>query len=420
MLQEETTDVRLPPVASRFMRYARIDTTANPASTRTPSSEGQLRLGRLLAEELDHFGAQDIEVTASGYVYATIPPLEGDGLPTIGILAHLDTSPDADGANVRPVVHPDYNGGRLHLPGDSTRVLDPDIQPQLLEHLGHDIITSDGTTLLGSDDKAGVAVIMQLVEDLMSDLTQRPPIRICFTVDEEIGRGVDHIDLELFGADVAYTIDGGGRDTVYTATFNAADAVVDVTGYSVHPGYASGRMVNAVRIVGDLLNRLPKDEGPETTEGMDGFYHPHEIQSGSVGTASLRILLRDFTSEGLERRKSHLRDTVRALQEQYPGSKCSLTITNRYRNMREYIVESDPRAITFAILAAAEIGIEMREEAVRGGTDGARLSEMGLPTPNIFNGGHDYHSVYEWNTVQNLERSLEYVKALVKYWGAHG
>jgi tripeptide aminopeptidase len=422
------TGNELPAVVERFLRYVRIDTQSDRDSASTPSTEKQKDLSRLLARELRDLGLADAEMDDHGYVYATLPSTlpeaEAAATPTIALVAHVDTSQDEPGGPVEPLVHRDYHGGVIVLPGDPPASppvrLDPARSPALAEHVGHDLITSDGTTLLGSDDKAGCAVIMQLAEDLLAAPAEpRPPIRICFTVDEEIGRGVDKLDLTRLGADVAYTIDGSSTGTLSYETFNAAEAVIEVKGVNVHPGYAKDVMANAVTILASLLARLPAAEAPETTAGREGYLHPIEI-SGTVSSARSKMILRDFTTEGLERRKRLVESLVEAARLEHPRAAIELTLTDQYKNMKDYIEAADPRAVSFAFAAAREMGIELEAELVRGGTDGSRLSEMGLPTPNVFNGGHDYHSRFEWNTVQNLEASLAYVKRLMRYWAEHG
>ncbi len=415
----------LPGVARRFLRYVQIDTQSDPNSETTPSTEKQKDLGRLLLEELRALGVADARMDEWGYVFGTLPSTLPEAraarTPVLALLAHMDTAPDESGANVKPVVHRNYDGGVLTLPGDPTVRLDPERQPALLRHVGEDLITSDGTTLLGSDDKAGVAVLMQLAEDLIRDTeTPRPKIRLCFTIDEEIGRGVDRLDLDVLGADVAYTLDGSGIDTISFETFNAAAAKLTVEGVMVHPGYAKGVMVNAARILAEMIAALPEAEAPETTEGREGYFHPHTTTAGDASHAEAQLILRDFTDEGMQRRKDFVTRLAELFHLKYPKAKITLEIRDQYKNMRAYIEEKDPRAITFAFAAAEAMGITLEEELVRGGTDGSRLSEMGLPTPNVFNGGYDYHSRFEWNTVQNLERSLAYTKALVRQWGEHG
>ena len=419
----------LPSVVRRFCRYARVWTTSDPDSNTFPSTDRQLDLSRQLVDELVQMGVTDAEIDPFGYVFATLSsPLPASDL-TLGLVAHVDTSPDAPGENVRPHIVPRYNGSVISLPGDPGVTLDPERSPDLRGVIGHDVIVSDGTTLLGSDDKAGVAVIMQLVEDLIrteSDATARgerpaarPTLRILFTPDEEIGKGTDNLDLDRFGADVAYTLDGSGVDRLNVETFNAAEARVTVEGVGVHPGYAKGVLVNALRIAAELVAALPHDEAPETTDDREGYLHPHTL-TGSAEHAELRILLRDFTEEGMDQKRQLVRALTERVAVAHPGAVVTAEIAESYKNMRSYIEAVDPRAITLAHAAAQRLGFELVEEPVRGGTDGARLSEKGIPCPNVFTGGHDFHSRFEWNTVQNLERSLAYTKALVQTWGADG
>ena len=409
-------DVALPPVAERFCRYAEVWTTSDPDSDAFPSTERQRDLGRMLAAELAAMGL-DAEEDAWGYVTATLPsPLPPDqaaALPVVGLVAHLDTSPDAPGRGVRPHVHPGYAGGAVGFPGAPDLALDPDRQPALGAHLGHDLITSDGTTLLGSDDKAGVAVLVQLAADLAAadesarqrgERPQaRPEIRLLFTPDEEVGRGTDKLDLERWGADLAYTVDGGAVDTLNVETFNAAEAVVTVEGVGVHPGYARGVMVNAARVVSAFVAALADDPAPETTAGREGYLHPHAV-GGTAERATVRVLLRDFTDEGMEAKRQRVRGLAAEVGGRFPGAQVSVEVVESYRNMKSHIERVDPRAASVAVDAARAMGFEPALVPIRGGTDGARLSEKGVPTPNVFTGGHDFHSVWEWNTVQNLER----------------
>jgi len=411
----------LPSVAERFVRYVRIDTQSDPDSAATPSTEKQKDLSRLLERELQ---ALDIEagMDGFGYVYARLPstldPETAARTPVLGLVAHVDTSPDEPGGPVRPLVHENYQGGVIALADGVT--LDPTRQPALLDHLGHDLITSDGTTLLGSDDKAGVAVIMQLAEDLRDDPAPRPELRLLFTVDEEIGRGVDRLDVERFGADAAYTVDGGAVGEISAETFNAAEATVTVEGVTVHPGYAKGVLVNAVTVLAEFIGGLPADEAPDTTEQREGYFYPHTISPGGTGRAAVKILLRDFADEGMARRKAFIQNLADEVAARHPGATIRVAFEDSYRNMLRYIEETDARTVGFAVAAARAVGIEPVLKLVRGGTDGARLSERGIPTPNLFTGGHDFHSRFEWNTVQNLQSTLEYVKALVRHWGEHG
>lgn len=417
-------DPRLPDVARRFLRYVRIDTQSDPSSQSVPSTPKQMDLSRLLVSELRDLGVTDATMDDHGIVFATLEATatapDGSELPVVALLAHVDTAPDAPGTGVEPLVHFAWDGLPIPLPGDPSVVLDPAVRPALARHVGEDVITSDGRTLLGSDDKAGVAVLVQLAADLVSDGPPRPRVRLCFTVDEEVGRGTDHLDLDRLGADVAYTVDGSDIDTISYETFHAASARVSIEGVGVHPGYAKGVMVNALRIASRLVASLPEAESPEHTEGGEGFIHPHTQSASDVHHAEVLLILRDFTVDGLERRKSVVRTIVESLRLSYPGVRITLEVQDQYPNMRSYIERLDPRTVSFAHDAAHRMGITLRAEAVRGGTDGARLSEKGLPTPNLFNGGMDYHSCFEWNTVQNLERTLDFVKHLLRTWADRG
>ena len=407
-----------PSVVQRFLRYVQVDTQSDPSSSSVPSTEKQKDLGRMLVDELRALGITDARIDNFGYVFGTIPAVNYTGSTVLGLLAHLDTSPDESGANVRPIVHRNYDGGIITLPGDPSVQLNPETQPALLDHVGHDIITSDGTTLLGSDDKAGVAILMQLAEDLLADSTKtRPAVRLCFTIDEEIGRGVDHLNLEQLGVQVAYTIDGSGVGNFFAETFNAVKADITVRGVMVHPGYAKGIMVNAVRIMADFIAALPANEAPESTRDRDGFIHPYSLAQGDASEARATFILRDFSSQGMAQKMQYLESLVSFFRVKYPKAEITLQMNEQYQNMRTYIDRIDPRVVTLAFRAAEDMGITLDEQVVRGGTDGARLSELGIPTPNIFNGGHDYHSRFEWNTIQNLEISLQFVKHLVHVWG---
>ncbi|OZC02289.1 peptidase T [Rubricoccus marinus] len=424
------SEFALPPVAERFCRYARVYTTSDFDSAAVPTTERQKDLGLLLVNELRAIGATSVEMDDEGYVYATLPsPLAPEAaarLPALGLCAHMDTSPDAPGENVTPLIHPDYNGGRIELPGAPEVDLSPATSPPLADAIGHDLITSDGTTLLGSDDKAGVAVLVQLAADLVASEADavargegpapRPTIQLLFTPDEEVGRGTDHLDLERWGAEVAYTLDGSGVDSLNVETFNAAEAIVTFHGVGVHPGYARGILVNALRVAADFIASCPAHEAPETTDGRGGYLHPHTA-SGDVVRAEVRVLLRDFDGSGMDAKRSLVRELASGAAQRHPGSRAEVDIRESYRNMLAYIEDVDPRAVSVAQEAAREMGMDLALEPVRGGTDGARLSEKGVPTPNVFTGGHEFHSVREWNTVQNLERSLAYTHALVRAWG---
>ncbi len=404
----------LPPVARRFCRYVQIDTTSDPASSAVPSTPRQLDLCRLLVDELQALGLADAAMDAAGVVYATLPGTAPDA-PVVALCAHVDTSPDAPGAGVRPLVHPAWDGAPFALPGDPAVVFSQDTDADLAGVVGHDLLTSDGTTLLGSDDKAGVAVIVQLAHDLLHDPLPRPTLRLLFTPDEEIGRGADPVDLARLGADVAYTLDGSGVDRLNAETFNAAEAVVTVEGVGVHPGYAKGILVNALRVAARVVDGLPADEAPETTDGFDGYFHPHTLTGEAEHATSASSCATSRTTGWSAAARASATPPGRP-RPRFPDRACTVEIRESYRNMRAHIDAVDPRAVSVALDAARGMGFEMALEAVRGGTDGARLSERGLPTPNVFTGGHRFHSRWEWNTVQNLDRSLAYTKALVRDW----
>ncbi|WP_412068121.1 peptidase T [Rubrivirga sp. IMCC43871] len=417
----------LPPVVARFCRYAEVWTTSNPASDTVPSTDCQLALSRMLVEELTALNVA-AELDAHGYVYADLPaPTPVEGLPVVGLCAHVDTSPDAPGENVRPMIHPDYDGGPVAFPGAPALVLDPARQPALAAHTGHDLITSDGTTLLGSDDKAGVAILMQLAEDLVRDEADavergerpapRPHLRLLFTPDEEIARGTDHVDLDRWGADLAYTLDGSGTDTLNVETFHAAEAVFEIEGVGVHPGYAQGVLVNAAKLAAEIVTALAADPAPETTSGREGYLHPHTVEA-TTEEATIRVLLRDFDADGLDAKRARVEALAAEVGDRHPTAHVSVTVTDSYRNMREAIEAADPRTISVALAAGEAMGATLALEPIRGGTDGARLTQLGVPTPNVFTGGHDFHSCAEWNSVQNLERALAYTHALVRRWGA--
>ena len=409
-------DGPLPDVVERFLRYVQIDTQSDPDSSSVPTTEKQKDLSRLLLAELKALGVE-ADMDDAGYVYGQVPAT-ADGLPALGLVAHVDTSPDAPGGPVRPILHPEYDGAAIALPGDPSVTLDPERQPALLRHLGHTLITSDGTTLLGSDDKAGCAAIMAAVALLLQTGAPRPELRILFTVDEEVGRGTDHLDLSRFGADVAYTVDGTTVGQIDDETFCAAEATVRFTGRVVHPGYARGVMVNAVRAAAAFVEALPADEQPETTAGRAGYVYPHTLQA-DTGEATVRVLLRDFDLDGIARREALVREAATAAAERF-GAAAEVEVAEQYRNLRAYVERDEPRAVPFALEAARAIGLEPTLCAIRGGTDGARLSALGIPTPNVFTGGHDFHSRFEWNTAENLETTVRFLTALVARWGRAG
>ncbi len=400
----------------RFLRYVQIDTTAVADSDHYPSSPGQLQLGALLVDELRRTGVADARQDPNGIVLATLPATVSHAAPTIAFCAHLDTSPETSGAHVRPRVIENYSGGDLPLAGRPNLVIRAADHPELAGMVGRTLITSDGTTLLGADDKAGVAVIMEAATWLMEHPEiPRGRVRICFTCDEEIGRGVEFLRPEMLAAAVCYTLDGQGTDTIDVETFSADLAVLKIQGVNIHPGIAKGRMVNALRVAADFIARLPQTTAcPEATEGREGFVHPFEI-SGGVAEARLQVLLRDFDSAALADWADLLRRTASATQTAFPGSKFELTIKKQYRNMAEGLAR-DPRAVAYAQQALERLGRTANLTSVRGGTDGSRLTEMGLPTPNLATGEHSPHSPLEWTCLEELLATVEWILSLVETW----
>ena len=403
-------------VLERFLRYVHVDTPAVYDSGTYPSSPKQLDLSRLLADELRDLGLDDVEVTEHGYVLATLPAVQADDAPTVGLIAHVDTSPDAPGENVSPQVWRDYDGGELRLPGDPGQILSPETSSLLAERIGHDIVTSDGTTLLGADDKAGVAEIMAVAAYLLA--TPGIPhgrIRIGFTTDEEVGHGTDHFDLERFGADFAYTLDGSTVGEIENETFSAIALSVTFRGRGVHPGTAKDKLVNSIKLAAAFVSSLPKDElSPETTEDREGFVHPGRIEGGGEAT-TVHLIVRDHEWDLLQ---EHVALVERLAQETVggvPGASVDVTQEVQYRNMRDTL-EQHPRIVEAAEEAARRVGLEPVLGSIRGGTDGSRLTEMGLPTPNLYTGGNEYHSLREWISVQDMAISAATVVELLRVW----
>jgi tripeptide aminopeptidase len=413
----------------RFCRYVRIDTQSDEAAKTYPSTPGQLELGRMLTEELRALGLPDAEQDGHGIVMATIPATSSTFRETIAWIAHVDTSPETSGCGVKPQVHPSYDGRDIVLPGDTSRVIHVADNPDLAALKGKTIITTDGTTLLGCDDKGGVAVIMEAAARLLATPTlpsphrgegwegvPHGPIRVCFTCDEEIGHGVDHVDLKKLGGVVGYTLDGSGQGEIDGETFSADLATVTVRGINIHPALAKGRMVNAVRLAGLLLDRLPRlAQAPEVTDGRDGFLHPYRIEGG-VAETTLRILLRDFDTPRLAERADLLRAVARTIEAEYPQAKVEVNVTKQYRNMADGL-KNEPRALRFAQEAMRRAGLEPKLTIVRGGTDGSRLTEMGLPTPNLSCGEHNIHSPLEWTCLEELETAVRVLIELARVWG---
>jgi tripeptide aminopeptidase len=400
-------------VLERFLRYVRIDTTSDQDSQTYPSTAKQRDLGELLERELRELGLDDAELTQHGYVFATVPGTTG---PTVGLIAHMDTSQDESGANVDPQVVEHWDGSDIVLPGDPDKVLRAGENPILAARIGHDIVTTDGTTLLGADDKAGVAEIMGAVAYLVAHPEiEHAPLRIGFTVDEEVGRGVDHFDIEEFGADFAYTLDGAEVGRIDDETFSASEVRIRIQGLSVHPGTSKGKMVNAIKLGARLIERLPRDErSPETTEGREGFIHPHRF-TGTTAEAELRFIARDFDAAKLEQHEQLLRTLADDLAAEEPQARVSVTVEEQYRNMKEFL-DQDPSVTEAAEEAARRLGVEPWREPIRGGTDGSMLSARGLLTPNIYTGGQQFHSVLEWASVQDMARSAATIVELAKLW----
>jgi len=406
---------------NRFLRYVTFDTRSDEQSSRFPSTPGQLVLLRELVVELKALGLDDAAMDEYGYVMATIPATPGrETQPVIGFIAHVDTSPEMPGHDVRPIVHERYDGRDLILPDDPGGVLRGSDNPALATQMGNDIVTASGLTLLGADDKAGVAEIVAAAEHLMTHPEiPHGPVRIAFTPDEEIGRGADHFSVERFGATCAYTLDGGGRGELEFESFSADAITVTFKGFNTHPGYAKGRMVNAIRVAADFVARLPRDVmSPETTDGYDGYLHPYQIQA-SVDRTSVKVLVRDFVTAGLKDKEARVEDIARDVVREHPGAFVEFAIEESYRNMRE-VLERHPQVIEYARRAIRLAGLEPVERPIRGGTDGSRLSFMGLPTPNLFAGEHNFHSRLEWVSAQDMDKAVDVIVKLSEIWGAEG
>jgi tripeptide aminopeptidase len=403
-------------VTERFLRYVVIDTQSDPASPTCPSTEKQKNLGRLLASELQALGIQDAHLDELGYVYATIPATSDKNVPVICFCSHMDTSPDCTGTDVKPQIVRNYRGGDIVLPGDPSQIIRTADQPALADQIGNDIVTSDGTTLLGADNKAGVAEIMDAAAFLMRHPEiKHGTIKILFTPDEEIGRGVDKADLKKLGADFAYTIDGETAGNIEDETFSADGATLVIEGVSTHPGFAKGKMEHAIKIAAAIVDRLPKDTcSPETTEGKQGFLHPIGI-SGALEKATVGFIVRDFTDEGLKEKEILLEDIVRSVMKEFPHSTYRLEIKPQYRNMKQ-VIDRHPEIIDNAMEAIRRAGLKPVKTSIRGGTDGSRLSFMGLPCPNIFAGEHAFHSRTEWVSVQDMEKAMQTIVHLAMIW----
>jgi tripeptide aminopeptidase len=403
-------------VTERFLRYVTIDTQSDPASPTCPSTDKQKNLGRLLVSELKAMGLADAHLDQHGYVYATVPANTDKRVPVICFCSHMDTSPDCSGANVRPQVVENYRGGNIVLPADSSQVIRFADHPALSHQIGNDIITTDGTTLLGADNKAGIAEIMDAAHILLQNpQVKHGTINILFTPDEEIGRGVDKADLKKLGADFAYTIDGETAGNLEDETFSADGVTISIEGVSTHPGFAKGKMEHAIKIAAAIVDRLPKNTcSPETTEGREGFLHPIGL-SGTLETATLGLIVRDFTEEGLHEKEALLESIVKEVMGDFPHSTYRLEVKQQYRNMKQ-VIDRHPEIVDHAMEAIRRAGLTPVKTSIRGGTDGSRLSFMGLPCPNIFAGEHAFHSRLEWVSRQDMEKAVQTIVHLAMIW----
>ncbi len=405
----------------RFMRYVKIDTQSDPNSNAHPSTEKQKDLSKLLQQELLQMGISDASVDEFGYVYGTIPSTtEKNNVPVICFCSHVDTAPDCSGTNVKPILHSNYNGSDIVLPDDNTQVLKMSVSPYLKNHVGSDIITASGLTLLGADDKSGVAVIMQAAQYLISNPSiKHGVIKVMFTPDEEVGRGTAKIDMQKLGAQFGYTLDGGEAGSLEDETFSADAASIIINGVIAHPGYAKDTLVNAIKIAGAVLDALPKNEwSPETTEGREGFVHPVAV-NGIAEKATISFIVRDFTLEGLKNHHVKLEKIATEVVAKYPGATMEYVAQEQYRNMKE-MLDKFPEVAANAEEAIRKSGLQVKKESIRGGTDGSRLSYMGLPCPNIFTGMQNIHSKLEWIGVNDMVKASETIVNLCQIWEMNG
>jgi len=402
-------------VLDRFLRYVVIDTQSDPASSAQPTTEKQKDLGRVLVEELQEIGLSDAHLDEYGYVYATIPANTDKSVPVICVCSHMDTAPDFTGKNVKPQMLKAYAGGDIQLPGDPSRVIRVSEHPELKNQIGNDIVTTDGTTLLGADDKAGLAEIVAAAQILVNNPgIKHGTIKILFTPDEEVGRGVNKVDLKKLGAEFAYTMDGETAGHIEDETFSADSVDIVIAGVAIHPGFAKDRMENAIKIAGAIIDRLPKEIAPETTEGKQGFIHPTGV-AGSMEKAAISLIIRDFTDEGLTEKETMLEAIVKDVMKAYPGSTYRFDVKEQYRNMK-VVLDRHPEIVENAVEAVRRADMTPVRGSIRGGTDGSRLSFMGLPCPNIFAGGHAFHSPLEWISRQDMEKAVRTIVELAKVW----
>lgn len=402
-------------VTERFIRYAKIDTQSDAESTTCPSTEKQKNLSKVLVEELKQMGIKDAELDAHGYVYATIESNSDKKVPVLCFCSHVDTAPDCTGTNVNPIVHKKYNGKDIVLPGDTSQVIKVTEHPELKNQIGNDVITTDGTTLLGADDKAGVAEIMDAAHFLMTHPeVKHGRVRILFTPDEEIGRGADKADIKKLGAEVGYTLDGGTVGTLENETFSADGVSLKIKGFSTHPGYAKDKMQHAIKIAAQIINKIPKEKTPETTEKKQPFIHPNSI-TGGLEEVEMKFLIRAFDTETLLTLEEELRRITVDVLSHYDKSSYEFVVTQQYRNMKE-VLDKKPEIIDHALEAITRAGIKPVLDSIRGGTDGSRFSFMGLPTANIFAGEHGIHSKQEWVSSQDMQKAVETIVHLVNIW----
>ncbi|PKN26584.1 MAG: peptidase T [Deltaproteobacteria bacterium HGW-Deltaproteobacteria-22] len=407
-------------VVTRFVKYVQVDTQSQEPENQAgphpyPSTEKQKDLGYMLVQDLNEIGLEHVEIDQWGYVTATLPSNVAHEVPVIGLIAHMDTSPAASGKDVKPLFHENYQGGPIHYPDAPWQVLDPADCPELGNQIGNTIITSSGTTLLGADNKAGVSEIVSAIRYLKENPEIRHgAIRVGFTCDEEVGAGVEHFDIEKFGAQYAYTVDGETVGIIENETFSADSAELEVKGVEIHPGFAKGRLVNAALIAAHFITRLPRESAPETTDGRQGYLHAYTVKGG-VDRTVVKMLVRDFDDEGLTRFEDLLRSIADDLRREFPKAEINLTVNEQYRNMRMHI-DKHPRVIEAAMEAVKAAGREPTLGVIRGGTDGSRLSAMGLPTPNIFTGGHNFHSTREWVSAEDMVFTVQTLVELARIW----
>ncbi len=403
-------------LAARFTRYVKIDTQSDPKSTTSPSTEKQKNLGKVLVEELLSMGLDDAHLDSYGYVYATIPANSTKNVPVICFCSHMDTSPDCSGLDVKPIIHRNYQGQDLILPDDESVILKMEEHKDLKAQIGNDIVTASGTTLLGADNKAGIAEIMEAAAFIVANADiKHGEIKILFTPDEEIGRGVDHVDLEKLGADYAYTVDGETCGSIEDETFSADGAVLTIHGISSHPGFARGKMQSAIKILAEVIQALPKDTlSPESTSGKEGFIHPVGMEA-SVEEAAAEFILRDFDDALLVEHGRTLGKIVQDVLRNYPGASYTLEISAQYRNMKT-VLDQHPQVMEYGLLAIERAGMVPKPQRIRGGTDGSRLSLMGLPCPNIFAGEHAFHGKQEWVSLQDMEKAVQTIVNIITIW----